>query len=132
MNLRPTDYESVALPLSYTGNPAKLASGFLEPALTLRMGTRPRSMANGDNATAPELDPAMKAKLLQEMRTPWRSLRRALWFALLASAGLGLATMAMRSAAGEGVPSTDWLIQVGALVVCGSLLWLDRNRNSET
>ena len=77
------------------------------------------------------LDPELKAKLLQEMRTPWRSLRRALWVALLASAGLGLATMAMRSAAGDGVPSSDWLVQVSALLVCGSLLWFDRNRSSE-
>jgi hypothetical protein len=76
----------------------------------------------------PKLDPAVKEKLLLEMRTPWRSLRRALWFALLASAGLGLATMAMRAAAGEGVPSSDWLIQLGALVLWGSLLWFDRNR----
>jgi hypothetical protein len=78
------------------------------------------------------LDPEMKAKLLQEVRTPWRSLRRALWVALLASAGLGLATMAMRSAAGDGVPSSDWLVQVSALLVCGFLLWFDRNRPSNS
>jgi hypothetical protein len=48
--------------------------------------------------------------------------------ALVASAGLGLATMAMRASAGEGVPSTDWLIQIGAAALFGSLLWFDRNR----
>jgi hypothetical protein len=74
------------------------------------------------------LDPELKERLLQEARTPWRSLRRAVWFALVASAGLGLATMSMRASAGEGVPSTDWLIQLGALVLFGSLLWFDRNR----
>jgi len=75
------------------------------------------------------LDPELRARLLQEARTPWRGLRRGLWFALVASAGLGLATMAMRFSSGELVPSSDWLIQVGALVVFGSLLWFDRNRS---
>jgi len=75
------------------------------------------------------LDPALRARLLQEARTPWRGLRRGLWFALVASAGLGLATMAMRLASGELVPSSDWLIQVGALALFGSLLWFDRNRS---
>ncbi|MBM5825512.1 MAG: DUF3493 domain-containing protein [Cyanobacteria bacterium M_surface_10_m2_119] len=70
----------------------------------------------------------MKARLLQEARTPWRSLRRALWLALTASAALGLATMAMRSAAGSELASADLLIQITALVVCGGLLWFDRNR----
>jgi len=75
------------------------------------------------------LDPELRRRLLLEARTPWRSLRRALWFALLASAGLGLATMAMRSAAGGEVALSDGLIQVGALLVCGTLLWFDRNRS---
>ena len=75
------------------------------------------------------LDPELRARLLQEARTPWRGLRRGLWFALVASAGLGLATMMMRFSSGELVASTDWLIQVGALVVFGSLLWFDRNRS---
>ena len=75
-----------------------------------------------------ELDPELRERLLQEARTPWRGLRRALWFALLASAAVGLATMAMRGVSGEVVPSTDWLIQVSALLVCGGLLWFDRHR----
>lgn len=74
------------------------------------------------------IDPALRARLLQEARTPWRSLRRALWFALTASAGLGLATMALRSAGGQQVASVDLLIQVAALIACSSLLWFDRNR----
>lgn len=72
------------------------------------------------------LDPALKARLLQEARTPWRGLRRALWFAFTASAGLGLATMAMRASAGDGVAGSDLLIQVGALGLFGTLLWRDR------
>ena len=74
------------------------------------------------------IDPALKARLLQEARTPWRGLRRGLWVALAASGAVGLATMAMRLAGGADVASTDLLIQVGALGLFGSLFWLDRNR----
>ena len=75
----------------------------------------------------PPLDPAMKARLLQEARTPWRGLRRGLWLAFTASAGVGLATMAMRSAGGEVVQGSDLLIQVSALALFGLLLWRDRS-----
>ena len=75
------------------------------------------------------LDPELKARLLQEARTPWRGLRRALWLAFTASAGLGLATMTMRASAGSEVAGSDLLIQVGALGIFGSLLWFDRNRD---
>ncbi|MCT0207103.1 DUF3493 domain-containing protein [Synechococcus sp. CS-1332] len=74
------------------------------------------------------LDPELRRRLLEEARTPWRGLRRALWFALVASAGLGLATMALRASAGSEVASGDLLIQVGALSLFGALLWFDRNR----
>ena len=93
MNLRPTDYESVALPLSYTGSPMKLAfSGQLR-------GVSPLPSPN----TPSSLDPELRQRLLEEARTPWRGLRRALWLAFTASAGLGLMTMAMRSASGSGL-----------------------------
>ena len=75
------------------------------------------------------LDPALRAKLLQESRSPWRGLRRALWVALAASAALGLATMAMRASAGGEVPGSDLLIQVVALAVFGGLLLVDRHRH---
>jgi hypothetical protein len=78
------------------------------------------------------LDPELRRRLLLEARTPWRGLRRALWFALVASAALGLATMAMRSASGGEVASTDLLIQGGALLLFGGLLWFDRNRSSDS
>ena len=90
-----------------------------EPVWWWRLSKDPRS-----------LDPALKARLLQEARTPWRGLRRGLWVALAASATIGLATMAMRSAAGGEVPSTDLLIQLGAFVLFAGLLWFDRNRDS--
>lgn len=72
------------------------------------------------------LDPALRARLLQEARTPWRGLRRALWLAFAASAGLGLATMAMRASAGSEVAGSDLLIQIAALALFGGLLWFDR------
>jgi len=78
------------------------------------------------------LDPELRRRLLLEARTPWRGLRRALWFALVASAARGLATMAMRSASGGEVASTDLLIQGGALLLFGGLLWFDRNRSSDS
>ena len=77
----------------------------------------------------PPLDPDLRARLLQEARTPWRGLRRGLWLAFTASAAVGLATMAMRSAGGEVVQSTDLLIQVSALALFGLLLWRDRSRS---
>ena len=77
------------------------------------------------------LDPALRAKLLQEARTPWRSLRRSLWLALSASAAIGLATMAMRASSGAEVPGSDLLIQVAALAVFGGLLLVDRHRDGK-
>jgi hypothetical protein len=74
------------------------------------------------------LDPELRRRLLVEARTPWRGLRRALWFALVASAGLGLATMALRLSSGGEVTSGDLLIQLGAFGLFGGLLWFDRNR----
>jgi hypothetical protein len=73
------------------------------------------------------LDPALRARLLQEAKTPWRGLRRGLWLAFTASAAVGLATMAMRSASGEVVAISDLGIQIGALLLFGLLLWRDRN-----
>ena len=73
------------------------------------------------------LDPALRARLLQEAKTPWRGLRRALWLAFTASAAVGLATMALRASSGDAVALSDLGIQVGALVLFGGLLWRDRN-----
>ena len=75
----------------------------------------------------PPLDPDLRARLLQEARTPWRGLRRGLWLAFTASAAVGLATMAMRSAGGEVVQSSGLLIQVSALALLGFLLWRVRS-----
>jgi hypothetical protein len=79
-------------------------------------------------AERPSLDPDLRKRLLLEARTPWRSLRRALWWALFASAGLGGATMGLRAASGDSVPLQDLAIQAGALGLLGLLLWFDRNQ----
>jgi len=81
-------------------------------------------------STPTPLDPDLRRRLLEEARTPWRGLRRGLWFALLASGSIGLATMAMRTAAGESVASGDLLIQLGAVVLFGGLLLVDRRRQT--
>ncbi len=100
-------------------NPAPVPPG-AQPPLRPSSGRQPRR----------DLDPVLKERLLAEARNPWRGLRRAIWFALVASAGLGLATMTMRASVGDAVASSDWLIQVAALVLFGTLLWFDRSRDS--
>ena len=77
------------------------------------------------------LDPQLKAKLQRELSTPWQSLRRALWIALEASAALGLVIMVLRLVGGEAVRPNDVLIQVGAVVLFGYLLWKDRSPQPE-
>lgn len=72
------------------------------------------------------LDPELRARLLEESRTPWRGLRRAVWFAFTASAAIGLATMTMRLSSGAVLASGDLAIQGGALLLFGLLLWRDR------
>ncbi|MDM7936626.1 MAG: DUF3493 domain-containing protein [Cyanobium sp. CZS 48M] len=72
------------------------------------------------------LDPELRERLLAEAKAPWKGLRRALWFALTASGGIGLAAMAMRSSAGSEVTSGDLLIQLSAFIGFGLLLWRDR------
>ena len=83
---------------------------------------------NGQNPNG-QLDPALKARLLKESRTPWRGLRRLLWVALFASGGLGLLVMSFRVSAGDNVVISDLAIQVGAVVLFGGLLWFDRSRD---
>ena len=75
-----------------------------------------------------ELDPALRDRLIRESRTPWRGLRRLVWFALFASAGLGLFTMLFRASAGDSVEISDFGIQGGALLLFSCLLWFDRSR----
>ena len=97
--------------------------------MKLAFSGQPRGVSPLPSPNTPSsLDPELRQRLLEEARTPWRGLRRALWLAFTASAGLGLMTMAMRSASGSGLEPSDLLIQVAALAIFGSLLWFDRPR----
>ena len=117
MNRRPTGYESVALPLSYTGyyenltfkNQSFIALGNFQDSQT-------------------KIDPDLRKRLLKESKAPWLGLRRGIWFALFGSAGLGFLVMALRFSQGAVVPLNDVAIQLGALVLFGWLLWIDRRR----
>ena len=103
--------------LSYIGNDLNLTFVRLEPNL-LPETKKPRG----------GLDPELRQRLIQESQTPWRGLRRALWFALFASAGLGLFAMLFRASAGVDVALADLGIQGAALVLFAGLLWFDRSR----
>ena len=86
------------------------------------------SVLDENRPSGKELDPELRERLIRESRTPWRGLRRLVWFALFSSAGLGLFTMLFRVSAGDSVEISDFGIQGGALVLFSSLLWFDRNR----
>ena len=77
-----------------------------------------------------ELDPNFRAKLLRESKTPWRGLRKLLWFALFGSAVLGLFIMSMRAVSGQHVPFSDVGIQSLAVLIFGYLIILDRDKNN--
>ena len=114
LNHRPTGYESVALPLSYTGNRIKL------PSLNLFL--------NNSNKPESNLDPNLRARLLKESRNPYRGLRRAVWIALFGSAALGFFIMFTNVIAGDKVSINDFAIQTSALVILCFLLFKDRSK----
>ena len=118
MNLRPTDYESVALPLSYTGSKRNLTLLLvLFDQLT--------------NTSGPEskLDPQLRSRLMKEFKSPFRGVRRVVWIALFGSSCIGLLVMSIRASSGEIVPLSDAGIQVSAITLFGCLLFFDRQRN---
>ena len=114
LNHRPTGYESVALPLSYTGIRIKLSS------LDLFLSNTNKPDSN--------LDPNLRARLLKESKNPYRGLRRAVWIALFGSAALGLLIMLTNIIAGDTVSINDLAIQASALVILGVLLFKDRTK----
>ena len=117
LNHRPTGYESVALPLSYTGIRIKVS--FLDLFLS------------NPNKPASNLDPNLRSRLLKESKNPFRGLRRALWLALFGSAALGFFIMFSKIITGDIVSINDLAIQSSALVILGFLLLKDRNKESE-
>ena len=72
------------------------------------------------------LDPKLRARLLQESRTPFRGVRRVLWVALFGSSLIGLFVMGLRASSGEIVLFKDAGIQLFALLLFGFLLFFDR------
>ena len=114
LNHRPTGYESVALPLSYTGIRIKLSSSDL--------------FLSNSNTPESNLDPNLRARLLKESKNPYRGLRRAVWIALFGSAALGFFIMLTNIIAGETVSINDLVIQISALVILGFLLFKDRSK----
>ena len=75
------------------------------------------------------LDPKIRKKLLQESKTPFRGLRRVVWVALSASAGMGLLIMGIRSVSGETVLMSDVAIQLIAFFAFSSFIILDRSKS---
>ncbi len=72
------------------------------------------------------LDPKLRAKLLQESRQPFKGIRRVVWVALSSSAGVGLVIMAIRSFSGETVLINDFVIQIGAFLLFSTFFVLDK------
>ena len=116
LNQRPTGYESVALPLSYTGNKKNLTS-----KLTVTQSPKPD----------PKINPQLREKLLKETKNPFYGPRRALWFILFGAAALGLLIMFSRLITGEVVLLSDFGIQGGAFLLFGTLIWLDRRKKND-
>ena len=117
MNHRPTGYESVALPLSYTGIRIKVSSFNL--------------FLSNPNKPASNLDPNLRSRLLKESKNPFRGLRRAVWIALFGSAALGFFIMFSKIITGDTVSINDFAIQTSALLIFGFLLFKDRNKEVE-
>ena len=101
---------------------------YIGGSINLTFALVPSSVLSNQRPAEKSLDPALRERLLRESQTPWRGLRRLVWFALFASAGLGLFTMLFRFSAGDSVSLNDFGIQAGALLLFSLLLWFDRNR----
>ena len=66
---------------------------------------------NNPNKPGSNLDPNLKARLLEESKNPYRGLRRAVWIALFGSAALGFFIMFTNLIAGDNVSINDIAIQ---------------------
>ena len=115
LNQWPTVYETVALPLSYTGN-FKYWIFHIDLVLWLK-------------EFMSKIDPELKKKLLKESQSPFKGLRRILWIAFSGSAFLGLLIMLSRIASGTELQLNNLLIQLGACLIFPTLLIIDRNED---
>ena len=75
-----------------------------------------------------KLSPEFRARLLKESQRPWQGLRRTIWLLFFASSFLGILIMGAKIISGESVPLEDSGIQLTALLIFGSLIYLDRNK----
>ena len=117
LNHRPTGYESVALPLSYTGSRRNLTLWFV---------LLERLTNNSDSDS--KLDPKLRSRLMKEFKSPFRGLRRVIWIALFGSSFIGLCIMGLRAGSGEIVGLNDAAIQIISLLLFGFLLFYDREK----
>ena len=95
----------------------------------LRISCSTPELHRHPNDFSVNLDPKIRKKLLQESKTPFRGLRRVVWVALSASAGMGLLIMGIRSASGETVLMSDVAIQLIAFFAFSSFILLDRSKS---
>ena len=96
----------------------------------LRISCSTPELHRHSNNFSVNLDPKIRKKLLQESKTPFRGLRRVVWVALAASAGMGLLIMGIRSVSGETVLMSDVAIQLIAFFAFSSFIILDRSKSS--
>ncbi len=75
------------------------------------------------------LDPKLREKLLNESKNPFKGIRKVIWIALTASAGIGLLIMGLRSLAGENVLFNDFVIQLSAFLIFLTFIVLDRTKS---
>ena len=87
-------------------------------------------MNNSDKRRS-DLDPNLRARLLEESKNPYRGLRKVVWIALFGSAALGFFIMVTNIIAGDTVSFNDLLIQTSAILILGFLLFKDRNKASD-
>ncbi len=74
------------------------------------------------------MDPNVRARLIKESQSPFQGLRRVVWIALFGSSFIGIFVMSIRASSGENVPLSDAGIQLGALLLFGSLLVFDKKK----
>ncbi len=86
---------------------------------------------SNSNKPGSNLDPNLRARLLEETKNPYRGLRRAVWIALFGSAALGFFIMLTNIIAGDTVSINDLAIQSSALLILAFILYKDRNKKVE-
>ena len=87
-----------------------------------------KAMADSPRSDS-KLSPEFRERLLRESRNPWIGLRRILWILCFASSFIGLLIMFSKVFSEQSVVLSNFGIQIGALLIFGVLIYLDRNNN---